>query len=364
MKAVPFTLQPHQEDAPSIKSRSVPEQTPRLELDSCGCMLFSAKLLIWATRNSHRESESLWSRFRNWASPERLKGAQEWLGRGLMLAMFAYLCWRLSTIGLNQLWAARPTSAPFYLLVLLGYLVLPMADTLIYSRLWRLRHDALLPIMLRKRVLNFALIGYSGELLLMLWARGRVPKEESKLAHDIKDVNILSAIVAAVVCALVLLLLVLHAGLGGEGQRVVYAIYALAFPLIIIGFLAAALRLRLMRLPPRSAAGILAIHGARFLIGQLLLLAQWHVALPSAALGNLFILLAVQMAVARLPLLPNRDLLFIGMGIGLAGTLALPQAAVASLLVMTSAIQQILHLIVYLATSLWVPRHRLAIATP
>jgi len=361
MKVVTFTpLQPHA----AAPSRTAVEERSGLDLDSCGCMLFWAKLLIWATRNNRNQRESLWSRLRNQTSHERLRRHHQWLGRGLMLAMLGYLGWRLSTIGLEQLWSARPTSKLFYLFVLLAYLVLPVSDTLIYSRLWRLRHDALLPIMLRKRILNFALIGYSGELLLMLWARGRVPKAESKLAHDIKDVNILSAIVSTVVCALVLLLLVLRSGLDGEGQRVVYAIYALAFPLTVIGFLAAAVRLRLMRLPPRSATGILAIHGARFLVGQFLLLAQWHVALPSAGLGNLFILLGVQMAVARLPLLPNRDLLFIGMGIGLASTLALPQAAVASLLVMTSAIQQILHLIVYLATSLWVPSRRMAVATP
>lgn len=363
MKAAPSTPPSRKADTSSVKRQAAPHRST-LDLDSCGCMVFWAKLLIWATRNSHDESESLWSRLRHWASHEKLKRQRKWLGRGVMLAMLAYLVWRLSMIGLDQLWAARPTTKLFYLLVLLAYLVLPVADTLIYSRLWRLRHDALLPIMLRKRILNFALIGYSGELLLMLWARGRVSKENSGLAHDIKDVNILSAIVSTVVCALVLFLLVLHVGFGGEGQRMVYVIYALVFPLIVIGFLAAGLRLRLMRLPPRSAAGILAIHGARFLIGQFLLVAQWHVALPSAALGSLFILLAVQMAVARLPLLPNRDLLFIGMGIGLAGTLALPQAAVASLLVMTSAIQQILHLIVYLVTSQWAPSRPMAVAAP
>jgi hypothetical protein len=122
---------------------------------------------------------------------------------------------------------------------------------------------------------------------------------------------------------------------------------AMLLPMILM------LRLGFEVLAIRSALVVLGIHVARFLTTQALLLGQWAVQLPDLGIGVLGRLLALQMVVSRLPLLPSRDLLFIGAGLALSGPLAIPQAELAGMLIMTSALQMLMHFIVLLGTMIW-----------
>lgn len=307
---------------------------------------------------------SLFSLIRAWVSHERFRLLYRWLGRAMIVAIFCYLGWRLTQLGWENIWAGRPTSPLFYGFVLLSYLLLPCADALIYARLWRLPYAQLLPATFRKRVFNFALMGYSGELFLLTWALRHASPTRRDIMHDIKDVNLLSAIVSTAICAVTFLALILHFGSGIGRHGITYAAFALTFPLLLLSALGIALRSGVLRLSRRATQEVLIIHSLRFLGGQMLLLAQWHAAIPDLGITNLLTLLAVQMAVARLPLLPDRDLLFISMGIGLAGSLAWPQAAVAGLLIVSSAIQQFLNLLFYAATTFEQPRRQTGAEVP
>ena len=126
-------------------------------------------------------------RMRQWRRP---------LGWGLAAAMVLWLGLRLEAIGWTAVWRALPNSPVFYALVLAAYLVLPLADALIYRRLWGTRLRGSLGLFFRKRVYNSALVGYSGEVSLALWARGRVERSDAAILHAIKDVNLLSAVVS------------------------------------------------------------------------------------------------------------------------------------------------------------------------
>jgi hypothetical protein len=283
------------------------------------------------------------------AAPERAR-LRRLAGWAVMLAVAAWLVLRLGDIGWAELWAARPSSPLYYVLVLAAYLVLPVADTLIYRRLWAIRFWPSLPAFLRKRIYNSALLGYSGEVYLLMWARKRVDQVDRALAHAIKDTNILSAVVSTYVLAALILYLITQTAFGFSDDAFGWwAAGTLLFAALAPG--AFLFRRHFMVLSAGTALFVLFVHTVRFLGGQALLLAQWRVELPEIGWTALATLLAAQMLVSRIPFLPNRDLLFISIGISLAGPLAMPQAALASLLLMTSALQQVLHLVVMLATS-------------
>ena len=298
----------------------------------------------------------------------QMRGLADWIGasqqtrfrRGLnwlfLTGVIVYLFFQLHRIGWAEIWETRPTSPLFYLFVLLGYLTLPLADTLIYRRLWKPRFGETLVACLRKRIYNSAFVGYSGEVFLLVWARIRVKRTDAQLAHEIKDTNILSALVSNYVTAGLLLFLLITGGFR-HPEMPWFDLWALATlalaALIPIAFL---FRGRFMVLGARDAWTILAIHAIRFAMVQAFVLGQWHVELREIGFAGLISLLAVQMLVSRIPVVPNRDLLFVSIGIALSGSLALPQAKIASLLVTTAALQQILHLVIAVITSVSVAR--------
>jgi hypothetical protein len=282
----------------------------------------------------------------------RHESVRKWTGRIFVAGMLAYLSWQLSHLGWAEVWAARPRSPAFYLILTASYLTLPLADTAIYSRLWKIGFWRSLPIFLRKRIYNAAFIGYSGEIVLMAWARGRVALPDRTLAHMIKDSNILSAAVSTLATAALVLLLAVHFPLRSAqaGPWLWWAVATVALAAVIP--FAAIHRHRFMLLGTRTAAAVFAIHLVRFALTQSLLVALWSVVLPQAGLGALMALLAAQMLISRIPVLPSRDLLFVGVGMGLSHGLVLPQADVAAMLVTASLFQQAMHFAVYVMTSI------------
>ena len=289
------------------------------------------------------------------AKAARFRRPLVWLVTG---AMLAWLGFQLEAIGWVSIWAARPREPLFYLLVVVAYFVLPVADTLIYRRLWGIAFWPSLGAFLRKRVYNSAVLGYSGEVGLMVWARSRVERSDVQIAHAIKDANILSAMVSAVAAAGLVAWLALHiaiarlpAGVIGWGGAVAIA----ATGLLPFGLF---LRGRVLALERRDTIAVLAIHGARFVLGMALLVAQWRVALPGSLTGDLVTLLAVQVLVGRIPFVPNRDVLFVGIALAVSGNLALAHHALASVLITTSALQQGLHLVVFAVSTLAEGRRR------
>jgi hypothetical protein len=269
------------------------------------------------------------------------------LGWVLLAAMTGWLLVRLHALGWRELWAARPGAPSFYVLVAVGYLALPAADALIYRRLWRTGWRDTLAVCLRKRVYNTALVGYSGEVGLLVWARSRIGTESVVLAHTIKDVNVLSAVVSSYAAAGLIGWLATRVAfdrLPNDGLvwwgAVTLAIAALT-PLVLLA------RRGIIAMPMRQALEVFAIHTLRFGAGLALLLVQWRVALPGAGWTALTTLLAIQVLVGRLPLVPNRDVLFAGVALAVSGNLAMDETALAGVLVMTSALQQVLHLVAF-----------------
>ena len=289
------------------------------------------------------------------AKAARFRRPLVWLVTG---AMLAWLGFQLDAIGWASIWAARPREPLFYLLLVVAYFVLPVADTLIYRRLWGIAFWPSFGAFLRKRVYNSVVLGYSGEVGLMVWARSRVARSDAQIAHAIKDTNILSAMVSAAAAAGLVAWLALHVSvaqlpagaIGWWGAVAIAVTGLLPFGLFLHG--------RVLALERRDTIALLAIHGARFALGMALLVAQWRVALPGSLTGDLVTLLAVQVLVGRIPFVPNHDVLFVGIALAVSGNLALAHHALASVLIITSALQQGLHLVVFAASTLAEGRRR------
>ena len=110
-------------------------------------------------------------------------------------------------------------------------------------------------------------------------------------------------------------------------------------------------RKKVFSLPGRLLRTFFLIHSVRFSLNYVLQVLQWWVVLPDQPLQTWAIYLAVLMIVNRIPFLPTRDLIFVGLGVELAMVTGAPQAAVAGMLLVRSAIDKSLNLILFLVTS-------------
>ena len=283
---------------------------------------------------------------------ERLARWQRQLGWALAAAILVWLGWRLEAIGWTAVWQALPRSPFFYALVVGAYLVLPVADALIYRRLWGTRLRSSLGLFFRKRVYNSALVGYSGEVSLALWARGRVERSDAAILHAIKDVNLLSAVVSGCGGALLVVWLATRVPVDRlpsgavVGWGVVTVAMALALPAVLLA------RRGTLAMTGGEIIAVLEIHAVRFALGLAALLAQWWIVLPGATGSALLVLLALYVLVGRIPFVPNRDVLFVGIALALSDKLALASAPLAGVLLATSALQQAFHLLVFALSAL------------
>ena len=278
------------------------------------------------------------------------------LARGIFVAgVVGLLIYQLSGVGWIDIWKALPTQPLYYVILLAMYVLLPLTESLIYGRLWDLRLGDCLPIMIRKRVLNVDVIGYSGEVYFFMWAKSRLSLPPRRIMATIKDNLILSS--AASIGAAVLLVL----GLASTGQIELGQLVDNPSPVYLgIGLFAAALvgalvfrfRKAILWLPKRVLAAVGAIHLSRFFLGYVLLIAQWWVVIPSASFETWAILLTVFVLINRIPFLPSSDLVFVSAGAGLSPLLDVPVAPVVSMLLVRSVVDRLLNLILF-STTVW-----------
>ncbi|MEM6852440.1 MAG: hypothetical protein AAF527_11965, partial [Pseudomonadota bacterium] len=234
------------------------------------------------------------------------------------------------------------------------FTALPLFELLIYQRLWSTPLWRSLPVFIRKRVYNFAVVGYSGEAYLCLWGRRQQGLDERAVLLAVKDSNILSALASNALTVL----LVGAMAYTGQLKEIASAspgveIYFFAGA-GLAGFLVAAVayfRRQVLTAPPDDARFVLGIHFTRLLFVQTLLAAQYAVAIPGAPITAWLMFLAAQLVLDRIPLLPNKDLLFVGLGLAMSGLIDAREAAIAGVLIANSALLQVTNLALFAATS-------------
>lgn len=291
---------------------------------------------------------------------EALTPALRRWGRPVFLVVVVgALVWQLSDIGWGSVLGSLPTNPFFYLLFVGLYLTLPLSEVLIYAAIWPIRPRDLLVSMLKKRVVNKDVVGYGGELYLILWVSRLLGRGKREITGVVKDNAVLS-FAAITAWTIGLLCYLLYTGrldrlTGGEirGSGALVAIV----PLLLFGIVVIFRRFRhaVFSMPARLLAWSGGIHLARVVSVAVIQLVQWSVVIPSVSLNTWLTFLAVQIVVTRLPIVPSRDLIFAGVGIQLTGTLGIPVEPLAAMLLVSSVLDKGFNLLLFTLLSVREP---------
>jgi len=242
---------------------------------------------------------------------------------GIPIALLAFLAYSLTHIGWLHVWSARPSSLGFYLVLLLPFFVQPFADLIIYRNLLGVGRSLPLYVLLRKRYMNSIMLDYSGEAYFFFWVKKNLNLQKGILLHAVKDTNVLSAGAGLAIIWLMLLALV------ADGvMKMPPFLSSHSWMIVSIGSLPLVLCLALIiggrRVTALSRSSVLttfSIHLARSITALAIEFALWWLsgALPSTTVCLEFV--ALRLLVTRLPLVPNKELIFVGVGIAAAGLL-------------------------------------------
>jgi len=274
--------------------------------------------------------------------------AVQMLRWGIPLGLLLIIGRRLSQLGWEEIWIARPINPGFYILLVLQFFLQPFGDFFVYRNLWGRANTPPMKVILKKRLMNTFMLDYSGEAFFYFWAQARLKLAPGMLVHGIKDSNVLSGGAGLVMVYVMVLLLLATGGLQvpaglsiPNGHQGWLYVLAGAVPLI----LCAGLVLGRRKLTALSASQIATTFGIHFTRSALVLAVEfglWELsgALPSAVACLQFV--ALRLVVTRLPLVPNKDLIFVGAGIAAAGVTKLAVTPVATVLVILAAADLVL----------------------
>jgi hypothetical protein len=251
---------------------------------------------------------------------------------------------RLTELGWKQVWIARPDNAGFYALLVAQFFLQPFGDYLVYRNLWGRANTPPWAVILRKRVLNTFMLDYSGEAFFYFWAQAHLALKPGLLVHAIKDSNLLSGGAGLVMVYLMALILLASGGLHIPAIMSSHGwLYVLigSVPLILCAVLVLGHR-KFTALSRGQIAVTFLIHFLRAALVLAVEFGLWELsgALPSAVACLQFV--ALRLVVTRLPMVPNKDLIFVGAGIAAAGLTQVSVTPVATVLVILAAADLIL----------------------
>lgn len=270
--------------------------------------------------------------------------------RVLVVAVWGLLVWRLTHLGWGDVLRALPAAPGFYALVLAIYCALPLSDAIVYGPWWRVPRRGLMAASFRKRVLNEDVVEYAGEAAFIEWAeREGVPR--GLAFRHVRDNNIVSAAVSMAVTLGVASAALAWSGVGWNDATERLAVIA-ALPLVVMAAVLAALRRRAFALSTRETLRVAAINTGRMLLVLVLTVWMWETAVPATGLKTWVVLLATQLLVSRIPLVPAKDLLFVTLGVSVSGAVGAAQAAVASALLVQVAVTKALNVSILLGSGL------------
>lgn len=261
--------------------------------------------------------------------------------------VFYYLTIKVAAIGWREVLDALPTSPWFYIFVVAMYFTYPLGEWLVYRRLWGSVAHKRFDAFVRMRIYNAAVMSYSGEAYLGLWATRNVGGRKRDIAAKIKDSQILSALSSNSLTIFLLALLFASGKLevftGADPSYPTYVTIAVGLSLFLIP-LVLWFRKQILSLEPEDTRYVFFIHFLRLSAVVCLQVGSWAVVLPSVPMEIWLVFLTGQYVLTRVPFLPNVDLMVAGLGLTLLSFVNAPAAALAGMFVASGAINQVLHL--------------------
>ncbi len=277
------------------------------------------------------------------------------LSIGFTLLIVSYLIFKLTKIGWREVLDSLPTTPWFYIILVLMFFSLPVFQVFIYGLAWKKPRFPLFPALLKKQVLDKNLFDLSGDMYLYFWARKHLQMKNKDIFHVLKD-NVILSSAASTLVAVVLLIAFICFGLialpndwnGLKFNPVVVLILVVIF----IFALFFKFRKSIFFLEKKVILYVLGLYVVRFLLIFFLQVIQWVVVLPEVPLIRWFTLLAVQIITSRIPLFPNRDLIFFGVGLEVSQWMGIPFPEMAGMLLASSVLNKSFNLVSFMLVSL------------
>jgi hypothetical protein len=267
-----------------------------------------------------------------------------------------YLVSEIIQIGWRETVSALPIQPLFYAIFLVMYFALPLSEYFIYRVIWPIDFKHAFTTFITKKIYNNSLVGYSGDIYLAIWASKVLGKSKKEAMHVVKDNAILSTVGSTLFAILMLVLFLL---IGDKPTRFINVNYLgmgigiFIFILLLTLMLPKRIRLKIFQLGLQTSLLIIGIHFIRLLFLGVIQILQWEIVLPEIDLSTWITYVALQIITTRIPLIPNRDLLFMAMGIELAGFLNLPLAGISALILATNILDKLLNLLFFIGLN-WV----------
>lgn len=257
-------------------------------------------------------------------------------------------------------WSAMLAAVPrepllepqFWIVLLTGYLALPVADAWLHGYVWRRPMAAHLGVFVVKKACNFALLSYLGDAYVLRWARRRLGMSLSQAFPAVRDINFMSVLIANAVTLLLCVVALTSPALQPiVRENRLPVLLLLLFSLLLAGAMLAG-SARIFALTRRQAMTVSAVHGARIAVTLGAQAWCWAQLAPQVPLSLWLLFAALQLLVSRLPLLPNRDLVFAGAGITAATALGLAPGTVDQAVLASALLTQALHATVLITAAL------------
>lgn len=244
------------------------------------------------------------------------RGWTWWAGAAFSVAILVAVLWQVRSVSITDMIALVPRTPGFWLAFLAAYFSAPLMDWLIFRRLWKIPEDGFAAL-LRKLIGNELLLGYIGEVYFYTWARRRTGMTTAPFGA-IKDVAILSALMGNVVT---LAMLVLAAPLLSTMRFGIDAETFIASIAVVLVTSSAMLlfRRKLFSLPAPELRFVSGMHLVRIGLTTGFNALAWHLVLPEVGMQWWLLLSALRLLLSRLPLLPNKDIVFAGLAVFLIG---------------------------------------------
>lgn len=270
--------------------------------------------------------------------------------RLVLVIVLALILWQIWNIGWNEVLQSLPVNPLFYVILVALYLTLPTAELLIYKHVWDIKKRKLFRTFIVKRVYNEELFGYSGELYLFNKMRGQTEKSDREIMRDVRDTNIISAIVSNSV-AVVLIGILIFQGIIPVAEIIerTNLMYVLTGSIVAIILLVLVIQFRqhIFAMSVDKTIRVVWIYLTRFIIHHGLLVLQWAVVLPETPVQVWLIYVSTIIVLNRIPFLPAKDLVFVWIGIQLSMSLDVASAGIAGMLIVSSAITRVTNLVLY-----------------
>lgn len=298
--------------------------------------------------------ERIAARWRAFIDRPDVKRSLKIFQRLLLAAIIVYLIYKLTKVGWSDVFGALPVSPWFYVFFALRYLALPLSEIPAYEIVWERPLWRHFSAFIRKRVYNFAVMGYSGEAFFTLWARRHLDISDRAIFIGVKDNNILSALVSNVATVAMIVFLAISGNLQTGLDVLPGSIFLFSLAFLSAFSLAAAVivfRNKIIHLPGAMMPKLVFIHTARVVLIILLQAAMYMSALPGAPLMAWIMFIALQLVLSRIPFVPNQDLVYLTAALHLAPIVNQPEAAIAGMLVAEAGLSQIVNFGLFFATA-------------